>query len=315
MSGRAHVAASTDRIFHLTNAEGSWQRDLVAAATDGGAFGEPSIATDADGSLAIAFTRFSPESELGRFPEAVLLTRHGSGGWSSPLTVREVAWGPALALRAGVHLAYSEGWHGDVACEEELALHYATGPFDSLTDEVASPAADRAFIAIAQDGTPRLLFIDSCRFLAGDGLWYSDGSNNFLAETVPGTKDGDVPTGFAIDSSDVAHITFTRWNDTRATDDLYYTSGSAAGWGDPVTPMTSLRTGALAIDSRGAVHIVGAADDGIVYVTNRSGAFISEYLWRSSDSGRVVIAVDGSDRPHVVFATDSGLWYSVGQGY
>ncbi len=332
--GVAHVAAGLGGgIFYLTNAGGSWMRERLSTPSGSGRQqgrdAEPSIAMDADGSLWIAFTRLSQETDFGRFPQEIALVNNSSGSWSRPSRLIEGGvHSPSLAVRGGkIHLAYVEGFPVDVIEEDaELPVMYGTDLGGSFAAQRVFRNGDDPQLRLGSDGRSHILFASvswdpgPVRYAVGAGP-----SGSFTVQDLPDGTDPQAgalePRGvsLAVDGGGQVHALWYTWSDEPAADSaLFYSRLSGGNWSAPERLLQRVADAAVAVDSVGVVHVAAAGQfqEGVWYISNRGGGFGSERL-AAQGAQSVDLALDSAGRAHVVFIAgeeyerSEGFWYGV----
>ncbi|HUG48772.1 MAG TPA: hypothetical protein VMP67_10220 [Candidatus Limnocylindria bacterium] len=317
-SGVAHVAARlNDGIFYLTNASGSWTRERVSRPPRDSADEQPSIAIDADGTLAVAFTRMY-DSELGRFPQEVLVADNRGGTWSSPRQIAaEGANSPSIKLRDGtLHICWVQGGPTDVIDDDaEYPVLYATESGGALDiDEVASNGA-LPRLELAADGSARILI--GSPFWSPIGVIFAvgDGAGSFALERLPATTGDERNVKLALDDSGAAHAIWSSWPENVSQPTIEYATHNGGSWSSPEPVLENALETALAGDSAGGVRAALGGPDGVWYVIRRGGTLASERL-SSEEPLALDLVVDDSGRAHLVFISRTGagtaFWYGVG---
>jgi hypothetical protein len=337
--GFAHVAGTAlrDGAFYLTNASGSWTRERLTTAPPEGYDGQPSIVIRDDGSLAIAFTRFTDlQCSFGCVPvdpQGIFLITNRSGTWSDSVRIIDgTAQEPSLqATDGGLDVAYSRGGGRDRTIE----YAHAADEFDSWTITAVGEGQSPS-LRIGADGLARVAY-----YLSPFGvrsLFYAaqTDSTEFVTERVPGEWRSDTtgsPPLLALDASDEPQIVF--FNETESEPRCALSVRRTAGtWSDasivfPEDEFCQLEAAGIATDGGGTLHVISdynLTNMGVWYANEAGGEFRAERLrglgGRSiSDvpDGDSAIAVDGGGRPHILYVVlyserrdDDGLWYGIG---
>jgi len=317
-AGFVHIVADLrSRIVDITNESGDWSTIRVAVPPDDTGYGGPTLAIDGDGRMYVAFTTFTAGGDLGPFPDGILLVDGLGNAWSAPTNVAPHATSPSLAVRDGVvHLAFTEALLTDVACEDPLALHYASVVGETVTTSTLYEVGFRPLIALAPDGTTKVVSSDLCGLANPPAMHLSDANGTVV---IPGTQKDDALVGFGIDGAGLLHIAFIRASEEDEVSRLFYTSLTPEGWIEPVPLLVGAYDGALAVDARGIVHVVGFGEAGLQYASGEHGNFaVLQLVERISNPyGSVAVAVDAGGRPHVAYndeagESDTAVWYTVG---
>jgi hypothetical protein len=326
--GVAHIAAVREgSVVHLTNRTGEWTEERLSTPPGSGlqaqADGQPSIAIDDDGTLAVAFTRWGPDDTFGRMPDGVYYTNNRSGGWSQPVLLvddENGAHSPSLEMRAGrLHLAYVSGVAFDIVSEDmSFPVRYGSAPEGEAWNDVEISAnGTEPVLELADDGTPHVLFGDEYGLLEGDALRLAVGlpDGTFDVGELDGSSRYGRPYGLLLDGQSVS----AAWSRPgwASSDDRWaaYYQWRDGDWSEPQLLMLDGTVRAADIGADGTVHAIGGNLDGIWYARGTAGSFavvqLSGQVERGSD-----VAVDADGRPHVVFLiSDEGgdqLWYMTG---
>jgi hypothetical protein len=320
-AGIAHAAAVLDdSIYYLTNASGSWTRKRLSRPLPDGADGEPSIALDGDGSLAVAFTRFSGwacgELSCSPYPsEGIFVIHNRAGEWSHPAAATENGVRPLLKSRSGVHhLVFNTPQWSD-------GLAYAMFTGEAWQAEDLAAGAWGADLTVGDDGLARVAYRTE------QGIEYAvmDGDSKPLQVPV---------------TSDIERIVLVLGAADAPT--IYFSTG---GWPAELHRLRLLDPLWTEAEHLGEAQIIaGAADmeEGLHLLIRAPASAEDEHppaLWYASDgSGELnrerlepgqpvmadapespsAIAVDSLSRPHLLWvvrdhgASRDGLWYAVG---
>jgi hypothetical protein len=320
-TGHPHVATTyAVGVVHRTDASGSWTVEDIAPFDEPNGYGNPDIAIDNDGSMAIAYDRLMDWGEMGYYGSGVFVTTNTGGGWSDPILVDGDGDFPSIAMRDGtVHVAYGTSLGGafDIDCDPvvNLPVGHATVREGSVSDQTVAPMGAAPELGLAPDGTPRVVFGTLC----GDEILLADGSSGtFEDEPIP-LDEGDSVCDMAIGADGTVHVLFYRTVDT--TTSVRYIALTGDGW----TTAELISEGdlaTLAVDGRGGIHVVVFNGEALLYATHKDSEFviapepIAQVAPDSSVDLAIGVAADG--RPHVVYSSDdpeSGVFYLVGAGY
>lgn len=329
-AGYVHVAASDSAVHYLTNRSGTWTRTRVARPPSGGADREPSIAVDDDGSLWIAFERWSSwdpcsdvcEGDEETTLEGVQLMTNVSGDWAIAHAVDDAVAPTVVAGSGSVFLtalvtAINEEWELQLASDTSGA--WVSSAVDRGPDLVGGS------IAVGTDGSVHVTYRRAGELVYGHAPAVGQ---PFVLATVPGFV--DVYRAFiGVDSTGQPHLALTAWSGQQT--GVFYVSLTRNGWTQP-QPVAQHSARAIAVSAQGDVHILvwnfaeeEAEDDDLM---------LWEEVWHWSSGsaeavrvGRTVgyelgpgtqmaLAVDPSGRPHVAFThfgdSDLGLGHAVG---
>lgn len=339
--GHVHIAGAywgDDGIWYLTNASGSWTRELLTSAPADGYDGEPSLVIRDDGSIAIAFSRFgglfcafgcNPED-----PQGIFLVTNRGGSWSEAVRIVEGRVEEPSLVAAGdrLHLAYSRG-------DEDRTVEYAVSDADAATWTSAIVGEGRApSLQVAGDGLARIAYQN---FGPGRGdLHYAVQavSGEFVVELVEIDGYASEPL-LALSPTDEPHIVF--FNGIEDQDDPMCGALSirqtAGAWSDAsivfegADHFCSLRAQMIDTDSAGTLHAISPNDlsgDGVWYANDSGGEFralqlrdLGPHSYSDVPDGPSGIAVDDGGRPHLVYIIGSweevprgevGVWYGIG---
>jgi hypothetical protein len=305
---------------HRTDASGSWTVEDIAPFADPDGYGNPDIAIDNQGSLAIAYDRLVDWGEMGYYASGTFVTTNSGADWSDPVLVEAESNFPSVAMRDGtVHVAYGTSLGGafDIDCDPvfTLPVGYATVRAGSVSNQTVAPMGEPPKLALAADGTPRVVFGSLC---AGEVLFADGSSGTFDDQPIPLGAD-DTPVDVAIGSDGTVHVLFYRTGDS--TTSVGYVALTNDGWTTPEL-ISDGDLGALAVDGRGGIHVVVFSGGALVYATRTDARFViaPEPLAQvGPDSFQdLAIAVDADGRPHVAYSADdpkSGVFYLVGPAY
>jgi hypothetical protein len=307
-------------VVHRTDASGSWTVEDIAPFEDPNGYGNPDIAIDNDGSLAIAYDRLVDWGEMGYYASGTFVTTHSGDRWSDPILVEGDSNFPSVAMRDGtVHVAYGTSLGGafDIDCDPvfTLPVGYATVREGSVSDQTVAPAGEPPKLALAADGTPRVVFGSLC---GGEVLFADGSSGTFDDQPIPLGAD-DTAGDVAIGPDGTVHVLFYRTVDT--TTSVGYIALTSEGWTTPHLISDADRA-ALAVDGRGGIHVVVFSGGALLYATHKDAEFViaPEPIAQIGPDSFVDLAVgvDADGRPHVVYTSDdpqSGVFYLVGPGY
>jgi hypothetical protein len=300
--GHTHIAASDlNSVYYLTDTSGSWTRTPVSQAAEGGADIEPAIAIAPDGSLAIAFTRWSvwpgANATLGEI-EGIYFVHSGDSGWSEPGQVPGFGQHPVLEF-------WNDTWN--VIADQLNGLYwYRKNGFDWPSRNIGDRGSSDAQFAVDGDGMAHVVYVTSKNFnhVTRDGKITDD--------PIPGTA-GDHKPRLAVDSA--GHV------------ELVYTGGvgqilrrvfNGQNWSDPAQLLVD---GADSFDLDGSdnMHFLyGRGDRGAdITYASIAGSTVNSVLVVSapSSAGSRVMVVDQLGRPHVVFSQaedPAGIYLSLG---
>ncbi|HUG48165.1 MAG TPA: hypothetical protein VMP67_07100, partial [Candidatus Limnocylindria bacterium] len=294
---------------------------------------QPDIARDGDGTLWIAFTRWSsydfcvdvcPESDAS-VNDGVYVLSNAGGGWSAPERVATSSMRAQIAVRSGrIHIVYEDDWA--TAGDDTSAIHHATRATGTWTMEhigdgygpsLALDSNEKAHVAFHRSG--RVYYAEPI----GGGFEVMELS---LADEAAWPR-------LSIDGADRPHIVYTAWG-SDAGSSVMHTTLSGGAWSEATLIARDALVGQLAAESDGAVHVTYQISEGDEeewqeqwYATNRGGAFVTRRLIRGGldlfgPGGSSALAIGHDGRAHVLFtalALDfgddlSGLWYAIGPG-
>lgn len=194
-----------------------------------------------------------------------------------------------------VHIAY----HADH--RQVLAYALIDGIQTTITDvDDGGYATD---IAVDSDDRPHISYYGS----GGNTLKHAKlGESGWEIEDTGSTGLYFFPTSLALDSSDAAHISFTR----RSTNDIAtYATNASGSW---VTTDLAEQPGghvttSLALDPLDRSHVAVTIDQTVRYLSFDGAAWQSEDVYQETDVTQfpdyVALALDSQDRPHVLFST------------
>jgi hypothetical protein len=310
--GHTHIAASDyTSVYYLTDASGSWARTPLSQAPAGGADIEPVIAIAPDGTLAVAFTRWSIWSGCADCPslgeiEGVYFASDAGDSWSEPRQVPGFGQHPALA-------AWNDSWSVIQAQHDGLFWMRKDGvewPGRKIGDEDASDAQ----IKVDADGVAHVLFDTP------DNLVHVTRNGKIEDAPVPGTSGAEQPR-LALDGTGAIELVYTG-----GVGQVLRRALEGAEWSD-AQQLDVGGTDSFDVDAADNLHFTylrrdgatGAAD--VVYSSIEAGrsntvelgaiTFASE-----QPAGAVTMDVDDQGRPHVVYATDTvgaaGTFITVG---
>jgi hypothetical protein len=334
-NGTAHAAAELGSgIFYLTNGSGSWTRERLTRAPDGGADLEPSIARDHDGTLWLAFTRWSrydfcvdvcpePDASLNN---GVYVMSNAGGGWSVPERAAASSMSAQIAVRNGrVDIVFEDDWV--TAGDDVSAIHHATNVSGTWTvqhiDDGYGPT-----LALDSAGMAHVAFHRSGR------VFYAGPSGGGFALRELDTADDAAWPRLSIDSVDRPHVAYTAWTGD-AGSSVMHTALSDGDWSTPTVIARDGLLRQLAAGPGGTVHVVYRVYDEehdeweeLWYAGTHSGAFETRRLIRGGldvfgprTSAALAIGSDG--RPHNLYTANAlyfgdelfGLWYAIGPPY
>ena len=322
-AGYVHVAAagngSDNRgIWYFTNASGAWatKRVTIAPPSSGSYLGEeydgePSIALDTDGSVWIAFTRWTCGACAPNPSDGVFYVTNSSGDWSDPTQVAGAQFNsPSLVARDGAfYIALAQGM---VPGRSSYPIWY--GNLTALAIAQIAHNGNSPTLYVDPAGRADVLFADNdVRFATQTG----DGS--FDIQFIAGSKGGFSPL---LSVNDEASRVFAAWDGYSADAEhlnVYVAELLPGGWSDPVLAMSDTDLTGLAVGADGIVHIVGAngaVDSGneLLYASNAGGEYATTTLSVSGGYDSA-LAVNGQ-AANVVYAVDSGgkqgVWFLVG---
>lgn len=305
-------------IWYFTNASGSWASQRVSTPPreeQGDEYdGEPSIALDTDGSVWIAFARWSCWDCAPNPPESVFVATNASGAWSEAEQLADcMCGGPSLNVRDGIaYLAYHEygGWYFGT---RNWPVWYATNASGAwLTTQVTKKGATPQ-LALDADGSVQILYYAPNDIRLVTQLL--DGSFGQV-EILPGSSDG-YDLDLAVDAGTGAM--WAGWSQSSADHNhinVMVASRGPGGWSQPEMAiadgdLTGLGAG------QGLLHASAVVSDldhwgGLLYATNLSGSFATEKLAEAGGDTSSV-ALDASGRADLVYSidepkSDRGLW-------
>lgn len=345
--GVVHAAADEPQLlgsslYHITNATGGWTDERLlrgrATAQSVTAFWAPTIATDTDGRISIAFqfadNRYPDELGLWYQATPTYLISNRSGGWSNPVQIGQ-GDAPSVVVRDGaVHFAAQRYFRGDadLRCGEDFELTYRTTASGRWTSEQVAHNGLSARLALTAQGLPRILYSGTDYACAsgstiGPGLIYAAGTRptgRFALQEVPGTP-YDQPTALGIDALDRPHLLLFRGGeyDAESFGETWYVAGDGDGWSRYERALQGARPMDAALDDDGFFHLLARKRSSIVYATNRGGSWQSTQLWSRTGepwSAEGALALDTDGRPHVLLSIQLGrsdapehrLLYAVG---
>jgi hypothetical protein len=319
--GFIHIAAGGGEadnkgIWYFTNEGGYWTSQQVASpppAEDGEqGDGEPSIALDTDGSVWIAFSRWTCWQCYPDSPDGTWYVTDASGTWSEPQQIAQDAnLSPSLVVRDGiVHVAYNE--RTNLGHGEDYPVWYSTNASGEwVTTQVVRKGASPQ-LAVDASGTVQILFLGpndirlatkrpSGDFSAPEPLSGSTGESSF--EMAVDTSDGRMWVGWDEHTADSYNVMVAEHGPN--------------GWSQPLLALTEGHISGLA--ANGLVNVIASAAgpdarDELIYAWNAHAdhSFFQQHLEPSGGSGAAV-AVGPYDRATVVYAIESpmeerGLW-------
>ena len=186
-----------------------------------------------------------------------------------------------------------------------------------------SPSHAQWFIETVDDGCCPSIAVESSgiahiSYLGPGGLKYANNSTGSWQIQTLDSNGGVRSSSIALDSDENVHISYALFNGTTYL--LKYTNNITGSWMTPETVLESpdgCWSVSMDIDSNDKMHITyleapGVASGGdLLYVTNASGAWISETGPSAYDHAS--IAVDINDRVHISYysigGTQQGLFY------
>jgi hypothetical protein len=225
---------------------------------------------------------------------------------------------PSVAIRDGtIHVAHSTSLGGafDIDCGPggvEMPVGYATVSEDSVSARAVAPEGGTVKLALAGDGSPRMVFSVVC----GDEDLYADGSSGtFDIEPIPLSEDDSIGD-MAIGPDGTVHVLFHRTVDSTRT--VGYIALTDEDWSTPEL-ISDGNLAALAVDGRGSAHVVFSSGDALMYAQRQDEHFLISLSPISQVGLNAVLALDiavaPDGRPHVVYTADdpeSGVFYLVG---
>ena len=188
---------------------------------------------------------------------------------------------------------------------------------------IISPSHAHWFIETVDDGCCPSIAVESSgishiSYLGAEGLKYAHNTTGSWQTQTLDSNGGIRSPSIALDSSENVHISYALFNGT--TYFLKYTNNITGSWMTSETVLESpdgCWSVSMDIDSNDKMHIIyleapGVASGGdLIYVTNASGAWISETGPSAYDNAS--IAVDLGDRVHLSYYgigdTQQGLFY------
>jgi hypothetical protein len=321
--GTVHVAATgygadIRGIWYVTNASGQWTSQQVSSpppAEDGEqGDGEPSIALDSDGSVWIAFSRWTCWQCYPDSPDGTWYVTNASGTWSEPRQIAQAAnLSPSLVVRDGiVHVAYNERTnlgHGD-----DYPIWYST-----------NASGEWVTIQIARKGyAPRLSLDATGRFqilyVAPNDIRLATQrpSGDFGApEALPGSAGGS-GLAMAIEAGDGRM--WAGWDqDTAGSSNVMVARHNPEGWSQPELAITDGHISSLAADGFANVTASAAGPDAIdelIYAWNAApgGSFYQDQLAPAGGSYSS-LATGTFGRAYVVYVIENpqlarpGIWF------
>ncbi len=317
--GNAHVAAQLGNdIYYVTNVDGSWTRQLLAAAPRGTRLASPLIDLDHDGSIGVAYDSRCRDCAPD-FPEATWFTSNASGGWSDPVRLVEGGASQLDLHESTVHLLYTDtNGEGIEDLNDVTRLLYASSVGgETSTVELANIGVGHE-LRVSGAGTVEAIYAtwepgQSDRQMLRYATRHAD-SAEFTVDDLP-LPQADYSLSAVIADGGEAHIVFSTVaiDGGTASSPAYLRQGDA-GWTEPVPFGAELPT---AIDaSPEALHAVGGSDE-IWYATSDAldplnlGCCVFEGVYYTTYP---TVAVDRDGRPHVFYTTADGTWYAVGPG-
>jgi hypothetical protein len=309
-AGRYHVAAScgtpgasfesqdTHVRYFTSLGDDKWSTTDLPAPADRWEF-DPKLAFH--GSTAyLAYSRVERDSGCGGgYPDVGVYYRVRSlpdGAWSAPIQLGPVGDGlHAFREDSGTILATVHSFDGHIYFE---TLRGSDFHRYLIADALQDPDAPQAAMRVAGDGTARIAYA------AAGGIRFGRfADSGFTTSTIAGTKPGDFAPVLVLDTSDHAHVLWTRYPhggcalpDPPSDAGLYYATNVSGTWkAERFT--TASGSAALQVDNTsGQVDILTASGHALGYYTKpRSGPWANTMLsspGTSMDFGNAALARD-----------------------
>lgn len=323
--GAVHVAATgygrhIRGIWYFTNTSGHWTSHQVSSPTRGDkpGDGEPSIALDTDGSVWIAFARWTCWQCAPDSPDGTWYVTNASGTWSEPRQIAQDAnLSPSLVVRDGiVHVAYNErtnSGHG-----EDYPVWYSTNASGTWVTTQVARKGYAPQLSLDAEGGAQILYAapNDIRLVT------QRPSGDFGApESLPGST-GQSGFEMAIDAG--SGLMWAGW--TQHPDDYSYINVMVArrgpdGWFQPELVLTNAYLTGLAVS--GIANVTASDNDpddymGLVYAWNAStdGSFHEDHL-APGGGGYSSIATGTLGRAYVVYVIEDpalaqpGVWFTM----
>jgi hypothetical protein len=291
--GHTHVAASDlNSVYYLTDSSGAWSRTLVATPPAGGADIEPVIALAPDGSLAIAFTRWSvwPDASatLGEI-EGIYFVRQTEQGWSDPSQLPGFGQQPALVF-----------WNGSwniIARQFDGLFWYRRDGADWPGRNIGDRGSGGAQMVVDGQGVAHVVYAGA------NGLIEVTRDGTLTDQPVPGTDGGQHPL-LAVDGAGNVHLLYSD-----GVGQVLERALEGGAWSAP----EQLDVGgadAFGIDAAGNLQLVylrRTASPQLVYSTVAAGstatAELASVATLPRPAGAPALVLDGAGQPHVVYST------------
>lgn len=265
--------------------------DFTIELVDGGWPGARglSLACTPDGGTAIA-------EERGRY--LYLLEMMSGEEISKTLVDKLIRW-PALAVdKSGhYHLTYWNGSLNGVMYATNAAGEWTTEKIHETTDPIV-----RSRIAVDGTGAVHIAFYDGSVYTGGstsEAFYATKTAEQWVIESVPIAVDNIIE--LACDRVGVCHILY----DDMEAEALRIASRRNDMWEmetiDEDLEWFDYPRFSMATDSSGKVHVAYRNAEGIMYAAEQDDSYIVDPIDTTLYSEGLVLSVDSSDRPHIVY--------------
>ncbi len=301
-NGKVHAAArGSTGLWYLTNRSGSWTRSRLTTNPLDGRDVHPTLSIDLDGSVHVAFARYTcldcaPREDA----ELLYLTNRGRAGGSFPEDPTFLAIGeePSLQVVDGkVYVAHSTCW-----CRPEQSsapLGFTTNASGTWTTTTVFDGGKSPSLRVASSGRARIAFIDSGY---GDGVgqvvYASAGSSSgaFSISRLDVYYNGRDPS-LRLDGLDRPHIAWTVNEAPSSGGGTYYAKRSGGYWvgGRFTTIKWDVE---LAVDGLNKPHLaVLGPGAGVYYYRLVDGSLTRKTLSSAAVANSVGIEIGPNGRP------------------